>query len=112
MSLAMAFGVPGAQPRRRLRSLLPVLALVVSLAAGARPAEAVTVTDVAAAAFDVTILRPLHVAALGLGSVFFVVSVPFVAPFHGADFQGVRSAWEVFVYAPYEYTFERKLGDF
>lgn len=59
------------------------------------------------AAFDVLILRPLSGAALLAGSVFFVASVPFVAPF-----EGLRPAWNTYVYAPYEYTVLRDIGDF
>jgi hypothetical protein len=59
------------------------------------------------ATFDVLILRPMSVAALIAGSIFFVASVPLVAPF-----EGIRPAWSTFVYAPYEYTVVRDLGDF
>jgi hypothetical protein len=59
------------------------------------------------ATFDVLILRPLSGAALLAGSVFFVASVPFVAPF-----EGLRPAWNTYVYAPYEYTVLRDIGDF
>ena len=58
-------------------------------------------------AFDVVVLRPLSAVALVVGSVFFVASAPLVAPF-----EGVRPAWNTFVYAPYEYTVVRGLGDF
>lgn len=64
------------------------------------------------ASFDVIVLRPMSAMALAVGSVFFVASVPFVAPFGGGRFEGVRSAWSAFVYAPYEYTVLRPLGDF
>jgi len=68
------------------------------------------------AAFDVAILRPLSAAALAVGSAFFVASVPFVAPWpmvQGQSFtEGVGPAWTTFVYAPYEYTVLRDLGDF
>lgn len=58
-------------------------------------------------AFDLVVLRPLSATALIAGSAFFIASAPFVAPF-----EGVRPAWSTFVYAPYEYTVLRDLGDF
>ena len=58
------------------------------------------------ATFDIVVLRPLSMVALVVGSAFFVASVPLVAPF-----EGVRPAWSTFVYAPYEYTIVRKIGD-
>ena len=89
------------------RSAAVLLAIGMSLAGAPCPAEAATTVEVLAAAYDVTILRPLNACAVVLGSVFFVASAPFVAPLIG-----IRTAWDVFVYAPYEYTFERELGDF
>jgi len=91
---------------RRSAAVL-LLAIAMSLAGAPRPAEAATTVEVLAAAYDVTILRPLNACAVVLGSVFFVASAPFVAPF-----MGVRTARDVFVYAPYEYTVERDIGDF
>jgi hypothetical protein len=66
------------------------------------------------AAFDVIVLRPLTAAALVAGSVFFVASVPLVGPYEGArgSIEGIRGSWQTFVYAPYEYTVLRDLGDF
>ena len=49
----------------------------------------------------------MSMTALVAGSIFFVASVPLVAPF-----EGIRPAWSTFVYAPYEYTILRGLGDF
>jgi hypothetical protein len=59
------------------------------------------------ATFDVLVLRPMSAVALVVGSVFFVASVPLVLPF-----EGVQPSWSTFVYAPYEYTVLRSLGDF
>lgn len=100
-------GSNGRGPRVRHSVAVLLLAVVISLAGAVRPAEAVSATEIAAATYDVMLLRPVNAIALVLGSVFFVASVPFVAPF-----VGVRNAWDVFVYAPYEYTFERDIGDF
>ena len=66
------------------------------------------------AAFDVLVLRSLTAAALVAGSAFFVASVPLVGPYDGirGSTDGIRSSWQAFVYAPYEYTVVRDLGDF
>lgn len=68
------------------------------------------------AAFDLMILRPLSGAALAAGSIFFVASAPLSAPEGwirtGSFVEGVRPAWSTFVYAPYEYTILREIGDF
>ena len=89
-----------------------LVAALVAPVAGARPAAASLDETAKAAqraadsAFDLVLLRPLSTAALVVGSTFFVVSVPFVAPF-----EGVRPAFSTFVYAPYEYVIKRDLGD-
>ena len=67
------------------------------------------------ATFDVVVLRPLSAVALVVGSMFFVVSAPLVAPagiWSGGPLEGLRPSWSTFVYAPYEYTVVRDLGDF
>jgi hypothetical protein len=68
------------------------------------------------AAFDLLVLRPLSASALLAGSAFFVASAPLVAPYEtfrtGDVVEAVHPAWSVFVYAPYEYTVLRDLGDF
>jgi hypothetical protein len=68
----------------------------------------------AEAAFDVSILRPLSAVALVTGSAFFVASVPLVAPYGAisGSLDGVRGSFTAFVYAPYEYTVLRGIGDF
>ena len=68
------------------------------------------------AAFDVIVLRPLSAVALAAGSVFFVASAPVSTPDGwirtGSFVEGVRPAWSTFVYAPYEYTVLRGIGEF
>jgi len=68
------------------------------------------------ATFDILILRPLSVTALVAGSAFFVASAPFSTPDGwirtGSFREGIRPAWSTFVYAPFEYTILRDLGDF
>ncbi len=91
---------------RRARGVALALLVGMTLAA-AQPAAAAGYEDGLAIAFDVAVLRPLNAAALALGTIFFAVSAPLVAPSGG-----VATAWDVFVYAPYEYTVLRDLGDF
>ena len=65
-------------------------------------------------AFDLVVLRPTGIVSLLVGSVFFVATVPAVAPYSASQgsIDGIRGSYEVFVYPPYEYTFQRDLGDF
>lgn len=63
--------------------------------------------DVAAGAFDLVVLRPLGAVALATGIVFFVASAPFVAP--AGNLSETR---DLFISAPFKYTFQRPLGDF
>lgn len=57
--------------------------------------------------FEVALLRPLGALATAAGFPLFLVSVPFMAPSGEIDW-----AWDVFVMAPYEYTFERPFREF
>lgn len=92
--------------RRECRYALCGLVAALALAVGP-PASAVSAAGVAAGAVDVAVVRPLNIAALAAGAIFFVATVPLVAPF-----EGIKTAWTTFVYAPYEYTFRRPIGDF
>jgi hypothetical protein len=69
---------------------------------------------VAEDAFDLAVLRPAGIVALAAGSVFFVASLPVVTPYPAikGSTEGIRGSYDVFVYPPYEYTFQRDLGDF
>lgn len=100
--------------RRRIGAGILGAGIALVLAGGPAPAEAATLSEVgdgfvrgAAVAYDVTILRPLNAAATVLGAGFFLASAPLVAPF-----EGLETAWDVFVYAPFEYTVLRDLGEF
>ncbi len=103
---------PSDDPRRRSRRAGSALALAAALALAVAPraAGAVSAGEVADVAFDVVVLRPLNATAVVLGAVFFVGSAPFVAPFEGRE--GVETAWDIFVYAPWEYAVLRDLGEF
>ena len=81
----------------------PVLKTPVETAGGVLAGAA----DIAKGAVDLAVLRPLGVIATGAGSVFFVASAPFVAPSGN-----LSEAWDMFLYAPLEYTFQRPIGDF
>jgi hypothetical protein len=117
MAAAAIDGV-GKQTRRSWPAAL-ALGLAFSLAApGAHAARSdgflPGVKGVAEDAFDLAVLRPAGIVALAAGSVFFVASLPAVAPYPAikGSTEGIRGSYDVFVYPPYEYTFQRDLGDF
>ncbi|MCH7869953.1 MAG: hypothetical protein IH881_19840 [Myxococcales bacterium] len=56
--------------------------------------------------FDAVVLRPVGAVATLGGFVLFVASVPFVAPAGR-----IATAWDIFVYASYDDTFVRPLGE-
>jgi hypothetical protein len=97
--------------RRFSGSTLAVMGVVLALAQPVR-AEGVmsSIGDGLAVTYDLVILRPLNTVALALGAGFFTLSAPLVAPFGGRE--GIATAWDVFIAAPYEYTVVRDLGDF
>jgi hypothetical protein len=73
-----------------------------------RVVDALEAADgVAAPVFDLIVLRPLGAAAMVVGVPFFVASAPFVGPTGG-----LPRAFDVFVYAPVDYTLLRPLGEF
>lgn len=93
------------------RSAIVACLLGIAIASAPSTAAAGSVGDAmvrgAEVTYDVAILRPLNAAATVLGAGFFVVSLPLVAPF-----EGISTSWDAFVYAPFEYTVLRDLGDF
>lgn len=91
----------------RLRRFATGLACAVVLSlAQAGPARA-DAGEFWRSTFDIAVLRPLNAAAVVVGSAFFVASVPLVV-----WAEEPATAFDIFVYAPYEYTFLRDLGDF
>jgi hypothetical protein len=104
--------------RRAPARLAVALGLAIWLAApGARADVAATehaARAVADDAFDLIVLRPAGFIALVLGGVFFTATVPAVTPYHAINgtIDGLRGSWEVFIFPPYEYTFERRVGEF
>jgi hypothetical protein len=65
--------------------------------------SSVSTVDVAA---DALVVRPVSFVGTVLGSVVFVVTLPFTAPAHG-----VHTAAQNLVVAPARYTFTRQVGD-
>ncbi len=57
--------------------------------------------------YDFVVLRPVGIIATAVGSIFFVVSLPFSALGDNVD-----AAKEKLVKDPYKFTFERPLGQF
>jgi hypothetical protein len=55
---------------------------------------------------DLLVLRPLGMAATGVGFGYFLVAGPLAAP--AGQF---GEAWDFFVMSPYEFTFQRPLGE-
>ena len=97
------------QRRRAARGVVGALIAALLLVAAA-PARADVWDQIdrnTSVAFDLVVLRPLNAAALVLGGVFFCASAPFVWPS-----EGLSTAYDVFIYAPYEYTVVRPLGEF
>lgn len=84
-------------------AVLVLCALVASTA----PAFAEPPKDGMAIVADVLLVRPVGLVAGVLGSVMFVVSLPFSIP---SD--SVGTAGKLLVSDPFEFTFKRPLGDF
>jgi hypothetical protein len=57
--------------------------------------------------YDTVVLRPVGLIATAVGSVFFILSLPFSALANNVD-----DASEKLVKDPYRYTFKRPLGEF
>jgi hypothetical protein len=70
-------------------------------------AFAIDEDDGAALIADTLIARPAGLVAIGVGSVFFIVSLPF-AVLSGS----VGKAAKGYIVEPFKYTFVRPLGDF
>lgn len=73
----------------------------------AAPPEPARRAGVGSQIFDVLVLRPLGALATLGGAVFFAISVPLVAPSKNVDVTR-----DIFLLGPFDYTFERPLGEF
>ena len=106
--------LPSAPMRaRRIRTLLATLTLGLSL--GLAPAAAAQAPPSAgptlgAKIFDASVVRPLRVAAVAVGAVFFVPAAMVSMPVGGMD--ALDQAYEKMIGDPYEAAFIRPLGEF
>ena len=91
----------------KTKLLITVLCVLALLLSTATPAFASGDTDTASVAVDVLIARPATFALTVIGSVLFVVSLPFSAGSGCVD-----KAANTLVKAPANDTFTRPLGDF
>jgi hypothetical protein len=96
------------QPTRR-RVAVAILALAVVMASPSALADSSGSSGYPTGdrVFDAMVLRPLGALGTVVGFAFFVCSVPLAGPTRQLDL-----AWDTFVLAPADYTFERDLGDF
>ncbi len=86
------------------------MTLVASFLLLAGPSQANSrIVDIAAASFDVVILRPCGLAALAVGAGLFLPATLLTAP-NGR--RAVEQAWNHFVTSPAESVLQRGLGDF
>ena len=96
------------------------LAAVLGALAIAAPAGALDAEDVLHKSFDLAIVRPMNLAATAAGAGFFAISAPPLIAGAGVSsiwsgFEwppaNLQAAYDTFILAPYEYTFQRPLGD-
>ena len=94
---------------RRAIAITALLVLLASPAAAVEPVDPwyVKVGNVAAAGFDVLLLRPLGFVTTAVGFTCFTVALPF-----SAINRDLGTPWEMFVIEPADFTFRRPLGDF
>jgi len=94
--------------RRAASRVAAAAALALMLLPGvSTAAEEAEARHLPADVFDAAVLRPLTALSIAAGVAPFLVSVPFMAPTGR-----LGATWDLFVLAPYDYTFERELGDF
>jgi hypothetical protein len=91
----------------KTKLLITVLCVLALLLSTSTPAYAAGNTDATSVAVDVVVARPVSFALTILGSVLFVVSLPFSAGSGCVD-----KAANTLVKAPAKDTFTRPLGDF
>jgi hypothetical protein len=85
------------------RTLLTVLCVGLISLCGSNTSRASGVGAIG----DVVVVRPASFVATLVGSVFFVVALPFTVPS-----QSVRKSADILVVAPAKYTFTRPIDDF
>lgn len=88
-----------------MRTILSFI-VIAAVVCAAAPALAVTEGgEDAAIVADILLVRPVGVVAIVVGSVIFIVSLPFTIPSHS-----VGTAARVLVAEPFAYTFLRPIG--
>ena len=94
---------------RRWRIALLSIAAIFLLGNGTPTSEKILTgaTEGFGYGLDLLVLRPLGVGATVVGFGFFLVGGPLSAP--SGQF---RDAWELLVVSPYQFTFERPLGEY
>ena len=93
--------------RRAVVAALSVLALqLVGAGPPASEPSGPSALETGSLMVDLLVLRPLGMAATAVGFGFFLIAGPLAAP--AAQF---GEAWDVFVMSPYEFTFQRRLGE-
>jgi len=85
---------------------MAVLLIVCFLFLGSTPVLAET-DEAFLSVADAVIVRPLGIAAIGIGGAFFVVSLPF-----SLTSGSVKQTGDTLVGEPFRFTFTRPLGDF
>lgn len=101
--LADGKGVINGGMKKRLIPMVCAVAMTMLCASSAR---AYTTANTAEVAADALIVRPISFVGTVLGSIAFVVTLPFTAPCHGVD-----TAANALVVAPAQFTFTRPLGE-
>lgn len=89
-----------------MKKRLILIGCVLTVALLSAKAEVASAANSEQIAADVLVVRPVSFVGTVLGSVVFVVTLPFTAPCHG-----VHAAAQALVVKPAKYTFTRELGD-
>lgn len=92
---------------RRMRVALMLAAGLVALPAMAQQRDTVTGDKATDMAVDLVIVRPLGIVGAAVGTVGFVLALPFTLPSGSAG-----ETAEEWIGNPLEYTFDRPLGNF
>ena len=99
----------GSRARLRVRIAALALGACLLLPAAADARERRDAAFIAAASFDVWLLRPLGLISTIVGTAFFVPAAVLSFP---SGPEAVERAWETFVVTPAKNTFTRPIGEF
>ena len=92
-----------------LASFATITLLVAAGPAGALEWEGSRAQEVTATAVDLTLIRPLASIRVLVGGLLFVPSALIASP---SGKEGIEGAMDVLVTAPWEYAFDREIGQF